>query len=147
MSIAALAFFGLGFIISALDGREPVQGIAVGDCFIVGEAEEINEVPVVDCAEEHDSELFARVTITSFGGPYPNDDALFEWLFDECLDQFPAYVGEPYETSNYWIDMFIPTEASWGEGDRIGLCTAIVVDEDLNIQTSTGSAVQASANA
>lgn len=142
ISIAALAFLGLGFVVSALDGREPVQDIAVGDCFSVGEAEEINEVPVVDCGEEHDSELFARVTITDFGRAYPSDDALFEWLFDECLGEFPGYVGEPYETSNYWIDMFIPTEASWGDGDRIGLCTAIVVDEDLNIQTIRGSAGQ-----
>jgi hypothetical protein len=147
VSMAMFAIFGLVFAVNLLDGREPVQDLAIGDCFTVGEAEEINDVPVVDCTQEHDSELFARVTITGFGGTYPSDDAVFEWLFDECLDEFPRYVGEPYESSNYWIDMFIPTEASWGDGDRIGLCTAIVVDEDLNIQTSTGSAVQARANA
>jgi hypothetical protein len=147
ISIAALAVFGLGFVVSALDGLEPVQDLAIGDCFTVGETEEINDVAVVDCSEAHDSELFARVTITDFGRAYPSDDALFEWLFDECLGEFPGYVGEPYETSNYWIDMFIPTEASWGDGDRIGLCTAIVVDEDLNIQTSWGSAGQQGTNA
>jgi hypothetical protein len=147
VSLAVFAIFGLVFVVNLLDGREPVQNLAIGDCFTVGEAEEINDVPVVDCVEEHDSELFARVTITAFGGAYPSDDAIFEWLFDECLDQFPDYVGEPYESSNYWIDMFIPTEASWGDGDRIGLCTAIVVDDELNIQTSTGSAVQSRANA
>lgn len=147
VSMAVFAILGLVFVVNLLDGREPVEDLAIGDCFTVGDEEEINDVPVVDCAEEHDSELFARVTITGFGGIYPNDDAIFEWLFDECLDEFPGYVGEPYESSNYWIDMFIPTEASWGDGDRIGLCTAIVVDDDLNVQTSTGSAVRTGANA
>jgi hypothetical protein len=142
-AIASLVVFGImgvGLLIGALDGKAPVQDLAVGECFIVGDALEVDELPVVECSEEHDAELFARVTITGFGSAYPGDDPVFDWLYDQCLDRFPSYVGEPYEESEFWIDMFIPTGEGWADGDRTGLCTAVMVDDDLDIRSHTRTA-------
>lgn len=85
--------------------------------------------------------------MSELGFVYPNEDLMFDWLFIECIERFPAYVGEPYESSSYWIDMFIPTADGWDDGDHIGLCTIVVVDEDLNTQVTTGSARGAANNA
>jgi hypothetical protein len=140
ISLIVFGIMSIGFIGSFLDGRESIFEVAVGDCFTAGDALEIDQVPVVSCVEEHDSELFARVTITEFGSTHPDENQLFEWLFGECVERFPAYVGEPYEESQYWIDMFIPTVDGWSDGDRAGLCTVIRVDDDLNVRTVVGSA-------
>lgn len=143
----ALVFLFGGAVWNYFDGREPVSSIAVGDCFIVGEALEIDQVPVVDCERKHDSELFAKVDMAGMGSAYPGDETMFDWLFERCLEQFPSYVGEPYETSEYWIDMFIPLEDAWREGDTSGLCTLILVDDDLNVRTVAGSGRNSGANA
>jgi Septum formation len=147
VALAVFGFFGLGLIGSWLDGKQSVEDLDVGACFTVGEAEDVYDVPVVDCTEPHDSELYALVPIDGFGASHPGDDRLFDWLFDRCLERFPAYVGEPYESSDYWIDMLIPTADGWSRGDRVGMCTTITVDEDLNIRTSTGSAHNAGTEA
>ena len=140
VSLGVFAFFAIGFIVSLVDGREPIADAAVGDCFIVGEALEIEEVEVVACSEPHDSELYARIDmVPAFGTSFPGEDPAFDWLFEECLERFPNYTGESYEESRYWIDMFIPTIEAWDDGDYVGMCTLVVVDEDLNIVTSTGS--------
>lgn len=137
----------VGLISSALDGRQAVDSIEVGDCFVAGDALEIDQVPVVGCAEPHDSELFDRVTLTGFGAAYPGDEEMFDWLFAECVTSFPSYVGEPYDTSEYYIDMFVPTSDGWAEGDRTGLCTLVVLDDDLNIRTNSSRARGSGANA
>ena len=147
ISLAVFGFFALGFIVSLVDGREPIANAAVGDCFIVGDADEIDEVPVVDCTEPHDSELFARVDVSTLGATYPGEDTMFDWLFDECVARFPGYVGESYEASRYWIDMFIPTTDAWRDGDHTGLCTLVVLDDDLAVVSVTGTGRASTANA
>jgi hypothetical protein len=147
ISLAVFGFFALGFIVSLVDGREPIANAAVGECFVVGDADEIDEVPVVDCTEPHDSELFARVDVSTLGTAYPGEDTMFEWLFDECVARFPDYVGESYEASRYWIDMFIPTTDAWDDGDHTGLCTLVVLDDDLEVVSVTGTGRAPTANA
>ncbi|MGI9529945.1 MAG: septum formation family protein [Acidimicrobiia bacterium] len=146
-AVIGLAIFGISFLINQFDGKEAIADAAVGDCFIAGAELEINQVPVVDCSRKHDSELFAKVSMAGFGSTYPDEDMMFDWLFVECIDRFPAYVGEPYESSSYWVDMFIPTADGWDDGDYTGLCTIVVVDDDLNLMTTTGSARSSANNA
>ena len=101
---------------------------------------EVYSVPVVDCGELHSSELYATVEITAFDSTYPVDDELFNWVNARCEEQFSAYVGEPYEDSRYWIEVFYPTEDGWDENDRTGLCTVVLVDQNLDTRPSLGSA-------
>jgi hypothetical protein len=140
VSLAVIGFIVVGLVGAILDDSEPIADASVGDCFVAGDAIEIEQVSVVDCSQSHDSELFARVDLVSaFGTTRPGDDELFDWLFEECLERFPGYTGEAYEESRYWIDMFIPTSEAWSSGDHTGMCTLVVVDEDLEVVSSTGS--------
>jgi hypothetical protein len=140
ISLVVFAVFGFGFIAAQLDGSEPIDQLAIGDCFDAGDAAEVYSVPVVDCGELHSSELYATVEITAFDSTYPDDDDLFNWVNARCEEQFSAYVGEPYEDSRYWIEVFYPTEDGWDEDDRTGLCTVVLVDQNLDIRPSLGSA-------
>lgn len=140
VAIGVLGFAAIGWIGSMLDGREYLVDASIGDCFTVGTADQIEQVPIVDCAEEHDSELFARVDMApAFGSAFAGTDPMFDWLMAECIDRFRDYAGEPYETSPYWVDVYIPTSEAWSAGDRNGVCTLVVVDENLNVISTTGS--------
>lgn len=140
ISLVVFAVFGFGFIAAQLDGSEPIDELAIGDCFDAGDSAEVFSVPVIDCSELHSSELYGTVEITAFDSAYPGEDALFDWVNARCEEQFSGYVGEPYEDSRYWIEVFFPTEDGWNESDRKGLCTVVLVDENLDIRPSLGSA-------
>jgi len=140
ISLVAIAVFGFGFIAAQLDGSEPIDELAIGDCFEAGNSAEVFSVPVIDCSELHSSELYGTVEITAFDSAYPGEDALFDWVNARCEEQFSGYVGEPYEDSRYWIEVFFPTEDGWEESDRKGLCTVVLVDENLDVRPSLGSA-------
>ena len=140
VSLVTLAIFGFGFIAAQLDGSEPIDQLAIGDCFDAGDAAEVYSVPVVDCSELHSSELYGTVEITDFESPYPGEDALFDWVNARCEEQFSAYVGEPYEDSRYWIEVYFPTEDGWDDGDRNSLCTVVLLDENYDVRPSLGSA-------
>lgn len=140
VSLAVFGFFAIGALVPILSGMEPIADAAVGDCFTVGEAFEVENIDVVACTEPHDSELFLRVDmVPAFGTSLPDDDRAFDWLFEQCLEAFPAYTGESYEESRYWIDMFIPTADAWSGGDHTGMCTLVVLDDDLELMQTTGS--------
>lgn len=140
ISLVTLAVFGFGFIAAQLDGSEPIDELVVGDCFDSGGTGEVYSVPVIDCSELHSSELYGTVEITAFGSDYPGEDDLFDWVNARCEEQFFGYVGEPYEESRYWIEVFLPTEDGWEESDRKGLCTVVLVDENLDVRPSLGTA-------
>lgn len=140
ISLVVFAVFGFGFIAAQLDGSEPIDELAIGDCFDAGDSAEVFSVPVIDCSELHSSELYGTVEITAFDSTYPGEDALFDWVNARCEEQFSGYVGEPYEDSRYWIEVFFPTEDGWDESDRKGLCTVVLVDENFDVRPSLGSA-------
>lgn len=140
ISLVVFAVFGVGFIAAQLDGTEPIDQLDVGDCFDAGDAVEVYSVPVIDCSELHSSELYATVEVTGFDSAYPGDEVLYDWVNARCEEQFSAYVGEPYEDSRYWIEVFFPTEDGWDEGDRNSLCTVVLLDENYDIRPSLGSA-------
>lgn len=140
VSVIAIAVFGIGFVAAQLDGTEAIDQLAVGQCFDPGTAAEVYSVPVVDCDELHEAELFGTVEIDAFEADFPGDEAMYEWVNARCEEQFFAYVGEPYAESRYWIEVFTPTESGWDDGDRTGLCTVVLVDENLDVRPALGSA-------
>ena len=140
ISLVVFVVFGFGFVAAQLDGSEPIDQLAVGDCFDAGSAAEVYSVPVIDCNELHSSELYGTVEVTAFDSAYPGEDALFEWVNARCEEQFSGYVGEPYEDSRYWIEVFFPTGDGWDEGDRNAFCTVVLVDENFEVRPSLGSA-------
>ena len=140
ISLVVFAVLGFGFIAAQLDGSEPIDQLVVGDCFDAGDAAEVYSVPVIDCSELHSSELYATVEVAGFDEVYPGDDVLYDWVNARCEEQFSAYVGEPYEDSRYWIEVYFPTEDGWDDGDRNSLCTVVLLDENYDVRPSLGSA-------
>lgn len=139
IGLGVAAFLFLPLLFNFATGREHISSVDVGDCFVAGTAFEVETVPVVDCAEEHDQELFAKVDATAFGVDFPGEDFLFEWAYEECILRFEGYVGEPYADSPYYIETFIPLEDGWHQGDRTALCSVVVVDSNLETVLTTGS--------
>ena len=75
----------------------------VEDCFNAAapstEPAEVEEVELVPCEEEHDSEVFAQTAFESADPAYPGEDELIDYATRFCVDAFEPYVGLPYADS------------------------------------------------
>ncbi len=111
-----------------------VLKLDVGTCFDDPETfEQVEDVPIVDCAEPHDNEVFANVDLT--GDDYPGQEQVENRARQICYDNFSDYVGIAYEASIYGIGWLFPTEDTWAVGDREVICFAY----DVNFEKITGS--------
>lgn len=138
LTLAAAALAGCSVLESVVtgvpEGEADVFTLTIGDCLNdLSAPDEVTTVPIVDCAEPHDTEVFARTDSTS--AEFPGDAALSAELTAFCQgDAFTDFVGIPYADSIYATSGYFPTAGSWGNGDRELLCTI----GDPNGQT-TGS--------
>ena len=95
--------------------------IQVGDCLNDSDAaEEVTAVPLVRCAEPHDSEVYASIIMT--GDEFPGLAAVQAEAETGCIEEFESFVGTPHLDSIYDFSYYFPTEASWNGGDREILC-------------------------
>lgn len=102
-----------------------VDSLEVGDCFQTAEEESIDEVAVVDCAQYHDNEVFLTYDLDMERNPvrFPGQEEVYEAANEGCLAGFEAYVGEPYESSRYYLGSISPSETTWNENhDRKVIC-------------------------
>jgi len=118
-----------------------VLTLADGDCFDdpSGEETQVTDVPIVDCADPHDNEVYKIVEIT--GDVYPGSEAIGSRADDECVLAFDAWVGEPYETSELDFGWLTPTSESWDAGDREIVCFVYRVDLAKMTGTMEGSGI------
>jgi hypothetical protein len=110
-----------------------VFALTAGDCFTTTEnllgGGEVQDLPTVDCAEEHDGEVFAVFAIMDVpDGGYPDVEELQASADEGCLGAFEDYVGVPYEESTLLFANLVPTEASWADGDRDVVCFLFAED-------------------
>lgn len=111
----------------------PTPTIQVGECFDDAEGEEIEEFDTVDCAEEHQNEVFFVYDVED-ADEFPGADALNESGVQRCTGEpFAEYVGEPYDTSRFEVFTVVPTEESWSNGDREVICA--LYDPEDNSET------------
>jgi hypothetical protein len=109
-------------------GDGDVFSLEVGDCFIESEmntalfSDGISEVPLVDCAEEHDSEFFHSHQMTE--AEYPGEDATMTEAEEICTgEEFTSFVGVEYAYSEIYAGHLYPTQQSWDMlGDREIIC-------------------------
>jgi hypothetical protein len=119
-----MAIVALALLLAACSGN--VFDLDVGDCFDDGdistgpEVEEIGQVPLVDCSEPHDNEVYDTVTVD--GDEYPGDQAIAEHANEVCLSAFEGFVGLDYMSSDLDFGWLVPTAESWGTGDRTVAC-------------------------
>lgn len=133
----------IGFIaFSAFDKTKAVDDLAVGDCLLMPENEEITSVESTECTEAHELEVFHLVTLTdSNSTPYPGEDAVFNRIMDQCVNSFDGYVGFDYQDSIWFVNAIYPTSESWNEqDDRAGTCVLFQPGAGDDPLSLTGSA-------
>lgn len=140
---AAVSLSGCALISDAINGattdEDDVFSLKVGDCVNdYGDEKEITSVPIVDCAELHDSEIYASTIITD--DQYPGASEVQTQADDACYAAFEGFVGLAYDQSTLYYSYLYPTQESWDGGDREILCTIKKYDEDTQeIVPVTGS--------
>ncbi len=127
--------------ISDILSEQTVQEFTVGECLDTDgvaseESFEVGEIPVVECTEAHDAEVFYVVdtAATEF-----DEDALFSEADEYCYANFESYVGVDYESSSIYYSAMYPTSSSWELGDRELVCL-LTFDEDV-VDSYKGSGV------
>lgn len=108
-------------------GQGSVFSLPVGTCFDDQDATEISSVPVVDCSEPHDNEVFALIDYGETD-TYPGSDQMEQIGNDRCITLFASYVGIDYGASVLEVFPITPTEASWADGDREIICALYNAD-------------------
>lgn len=108
-------------------GGTSVQEFTVGECVnltadVTEESTEVGELPVVDCAEPHDAEVFHVVdtSLTEF-----DETAITTEADLACYDAFEGYVGMAYEESSIYYTLLYPTQQSWDADDRAIVCLLV----------------------
>jgi hypothetical protein len=118
--------------------------LAVGDCFddgdlALGELEEVDEVPLVECSEPHDNEVYAIVAVE--GEVFPGEQAIQTQADEVCLDAFDPFVGLDYQSSALDFGWLVPTADSWEMGDRVVACFVYRLDLEKVSGTLEGSSI------
>ena len=126
-----------------------VFSLRVGDCFNYGsvpapdeEIEEIEEVEAIPCAEPHEHETYALVTVDPSIENYPGIDEMLEIAYEECLNLFENYVGRSFEESLLDVWVMIPIPESWSRlNDREIQCHLSHMEEEKLTGTMWGSGI------
>jgi len=137
--IPALAIFlGVGYLASARrddggsitgGGTLSIEDLRIGDCFNSDDTDEISSVDARPCTEAHDYELFHIATWTT-SSDYPAEDAMIDFVIQECIPAFTPYVGRTYEASQLDFVHFYPLEEGWDAGDRVFQCALFDPGQD-----------------
>ncbi|WP_150243228.1 septum formation family protein [Nocardiopsis quinghaiensis] len=142
---AAFSLSGCGVLLSALGGGN-VMELNVGECFseaemnaALGSEEEVSDVPLIDCAEEHDSEFFFSHEMT--GDEFPGAAAISTEAEEVCYgDNFTDFVGVSYEESEIFAAYLAPTSQTWDQlNDREILCYVTTVASGETGEPVTGT--------
>lgn len=125
-------------------GTDDVFSLVVGDCFDDAEQslegdEPVSSISIVDCDEPHQREVYANLFFDGDDDEYPGVTSVTDELDSFCIDEFESFVGLPYDDSELFFLTFYPTDDSWSEGDREGLCLISEYDEDDNVVDVEGS--------
>lgn len=102
----------------------------VGQCFDTIDDPSATDLAVwtFDCAIPHTFEVYDRIDYEGErveGGSYPGIAAVQDWSEQACHDRFEAFIGTRWTLSELEIQLWWPTEESWGRGDRSVICAVL----------------------
>lgn len=80
----------------------------------------IRAVKVVPCSQEHDSEVYATVTLP--GEAFPGDAKVLALGEPRCSDEFNAFVGRDFQDSTLIGDALYPSKDTWADSDHAVVC-------------------------
>lgn len=102
---------------------QPILRLDVGECLMdistpIGQ--DLTDIPVIDCDEPHDSEVFAEIVLTGTG--FPGVDQVMADGSAGCIAAFGEFIGIDYPSSTLDFSYYYPTASSWAVGDRSVFC-------------------------
>ncbi|MET4781746.1 septum formation family protein [Glaciihabitans sp. UYNi722] len=116
--------------------KSDVFSIKVGDCLndesSVDDNGKVTEVPIVECAVSHDSEVIASKKIAEGDGDFPGDDKVKADADTQCNAPFEKFVGATLDTTGLDYTYYFPSQDSWSTGDREILC--VVYNPDGGVE-------------
>ncbi|MCU1408677.1 MAG: hypothetical protein JWM23_757 [Microbacteriaceae bacterium] len=98
----------------------PASQVAVGECVNASADTLLRDLTLVDCASEHDWEVYSVTRIP--GEEYPGDDAAAAAAEAGCASAFEPFAGIPYERSALDYAAVTPDSAAWDDGDQSAVC-------------------------
>ncbi|MFJ9719091.1 DUF4190 domain-containing protein [Streptomyces sp. NPDC101213] len=112
-----------------------------GDCFDVpGDSVDgdVYDVDTVDCAGEHEGEVFGVVTLS--GGSYPGDASVADEAEEKCYTLETEYAMDTWALTEE-VDVYhlTPTRESWEWGDRQIVCVFTHTDGESPLTGSLRS--------
>ena len=121
-------------------GTDSVFDIQVGDCMAEPEGDEVIDVEVVPCSEEHEYEFYYAYDL-DLGDDYATAVGKMDADADEkCYAAFEDFVGIPFEDSaSLYYSYYVPSAESWANGDREIQCMVLEADETGAAVPITGS--------
>ena len=135
MKLTRVALLGVVLALFAVGCSDEgnVFSLGVGDCFTAINDTEISDVPIVDCSEPHEHEVFAVWNVS--GDSLPSQSAMEEG----CVERFEAAIGTPFAESAVYSAPITPTDGSFDAGDREVICYTFEFDEAGEVAAVTGS--------
>jgi hypothetical protein len=121
-------------------GDLTANDLRVGDCFDLKDptADEVFDVTAHPCTEAHEYEVFFVGPMAD--GAFPTDDAVTNFVIDNCAPAFDAFIGLAYSDSTLDFSWLSPTSGSWSDGDRAVQCAAYDPNEARLTQSLRGAA-------
>lgn len=97
-------------------------GLTVGQCLSQDAAEgDISVSQAVDCNSAHFGEVMSAGNVKIKGDVF-NASKIAEMANNFCIKTFEDFVGVRYDKSTLQVFPLVPSEKSWGAGDRIATC-------------------------
>lgn len=108
-----------------------LRDLTSGQCFEPIDDLQVRDLAVwlVDCEAPHTHEVFDVVTYAGDGAgpgtPYPGTATVQDWAEQACFDRFEPFIGVRWTLSELDIEVWWPSEESWGRADRSVICTVV----------------------
>jgi hypothetical protein len=103
--------------------------LRLGDCLNLPPDDQatVSSVRVLPCSSPHDGEVYL-VDALPEAGEFPGDAATGNEADDRCQAGYATFVGVAFADSSLDYDDFLPSRASWAQGDRAVTC--VISDPD-----------------
>ncbi len=117
--------------------EQGLRDVEVGDCFqlIDDPLAQDKAVWSLPCEDPHTYEVYEVLDYEGEGAeggtPYPGVPIVQDWSEQACHDRFEAFIGVRWTLSELDIQVWWPSEESWGRGDRTVICTVFSPSGDL----------------
>ncbi|NLA35476.1 MAG: hypothetical protein GX868_07285 [Actinobacteria bacterium] len=121
--------------------------VLAGQCFnqVPDPVQQPFAVFLVQCDEAHEFEAYSKTQIElgepqPAGAPYPGSLEVANAAEAQCITGFSSFIGTSWETSEFDVQTWWPTEASWNTvNDRTIMCAVYPVRGGVTFGTARES--------